>query len=123
MKLTLLQPQEIEFHYIIPTVRKYLSICLKEQGLDQKRIAELLHIRESTVSQYIHNKRASKINFNEKVKGAIKESASKIKTQDDLIREVQNIISLIRKDHIICDIHKQFVKLPEHCDLCEAGLN
>ena len=64
MNLQILQPQEIEFHYILPSIRKSLSIHLKRQGLDQKDIAKLLHIRESTVSQYINNKRASKIDFN-----------------------------------------------------------
>ena len=122
MTLQLLQPQEIEFHYILPTIRKYLSIHLKEHGLDQKEIAKILQIRESTVSQYIHNKRANKVNFSPKVEKSIKESSLRIKTRDDLIREIQAIVSLIRKEQLICDIHKQFVKLPENCDLCDACL-
>ena len=120
MTLQLLQPQEIEYHYILPSIRKYISIHLKEQGLDQKKIASLLHIRESTVSQYINNKRANKIEFNPIVKSTIKESASKIKNRDDLIRETQNIIAVIRKCELICDIHQKFVKLPDDCNLCEA---
>ncbi|MBI2667534.1 helix-turn-helix domain-containing protein [Candidatus Woesearchaeota archaeon] len=120
MNLQILQPQEIEFHYILPSIRKSLSVHLKEQGLDQKEIARLLHIRESTVSQYINNKRANTIEFNKKIESAVKESSKKIKNQNDLIREVQNIILLIRKEQLICDIHRKFVKLPENCDLCEA---
>jgi|TARA_Y100000310_G_scaffold38954_1_gene36512 predicted transcriptional regulator len=120
MALQLLHPQEIEYHYILPSIRKHISIHLKEQGLDQKKIASLLHIRESTVSQYINNKRANKIDFNPIVKSTIKESASKIKNRNDLIRETQNIIAVIRKCELICDIHRKFVKLPDDCNLCEA---
>ncbi|MBI2663044.1 helix-turn-helix domain-containing protein [Candidatus Woesearchaeota archaeon] len=120
MTIQLLQPQEIEFHYILPSIRKSLSVHLKEQGLDQKGIAKLLCIRESTVSQYVNNKRANKVDFNPKIDSEIKKSSLRIKTKNDLIREVQNIVLLIRKEQLICDIHRKFVKLPEKCDLCEA---
>jgi|TARA_Y100000310_G_scaffold302635_1_gene340199 predicted transcriptional regulator len=121
MNLQILHPQEIEFHYILPSIRKYLSLCLKEQGLGQKQIANLLHIRESTVSHYINNKRATKIKFNSKIKETIKEASLRIKSQNDLIRETQTIMNFIKKENLLCDIHKQFVKLPTNCDLCEVG--
>ena len=68
-----LQPQEVEVFYILPTIRKYLVVYMKEEGLSQKEIAKKLFIRESTVSQYTHGKRASVIDFNENIKKKIKE--------------------------------------------------
>jgi len=118
---SLLQPQEIEVYYIIPTVRHYLSIFMKEQGSKQKEIARILNIKESTVSQYLSNKRGSKFKFSKEIEDAIKESASKISGNFSLITETQKILKLIRESHELCHIHKQLSPVPRSCDPLKTG--
>ena len=57
----LLQPQEIEVFYVLPALKRYLSIYMKENGLNQSEIAIMLDLEKAAVSQYINNKRGNKI--------------------------------------------------------------
>ena len=53
MASKLLLPQEIETFYVIPSLRRQLALCLKEKGMKQKDIAQLLGIDTAAVSQYL----------------------------------------------------------------------
>ena len=117
----LLQPQEIEVFYIIPTIRSYFTRYLKQKGMNQKEIAKLLGIRESTVSQYMSSKRASKIIFSPVVEGRIEEASNNIKSKLDIIRETQNILRFIRNSGEICNIHKTLCMLPADCTIAKMG--
>ena len=117
----LLQPQEIEVYYIIPTIRHYLSLFMKKQGLKQKNIAKILNIKESTVSQYLSEKRGSKFKFSKKIEDSIKESASKIKDSYVFIIETQKILKLVRESGELCHIHKQLSPVPRTCDPIKTG--
>lgn len=119
----LLMPQEIAVFYILPTIRSNISRQMKENGLSQKEIANILCVRESTISQYLHLKRASKIGFNDKVTSEIKESANKIKNKVDLIRETQRLLKIVIDSGAICEIHKRFSDLPEQCNIDDMGCN
>ena len=114
-------PQEIEVMYIIPTVRRYFAIYLKELGRSQKEIAIILSLRESTVSQYITKKRGALAKLNNEILAEIKISVRKIKTTEDVIREMQRILKIIRTSKVICDIHKQFSNIPAGCDPHKLG--
>lgn len=117
----LLQPQEIEVFYILPTIRKYLSLYMKEQGLNQKSIAAVLFIRESTVSQYLNERRASQIEFNDKIKAEIKISAGRIKNRAELVRETQRLLNMVRTERVLCQIHRKISNLPMSCTLEKMG--
>ena len=117
----LLQPQELEVFYIIPTIRKYLTLNLKQRGLNQKTIAHLLGIRESTVSQYINDKRAAKISFSDETQSFVKDASQRIETQTDMIREVQTILKHIRTIGELCSIHKQLSCVPVGCEPHATG--
>ena len=119
MQLTL--PQEIEVMYIIPTVRRYFAVYMKEQGKSQKEIALLLCIRESTVSQYITKKRGVLAKLNDEILLEIKKSVITIRTTEDVIKEMQRILKMIRTSKAICDIHKQFSHVPTGCDPHQLG--
>ncbi|HLD12509.1 MAG TPA: transcriptional regulator [Candidatus Nanoarchaeia archaeon] len=119
MLQSLMQPQEVEVFYIIPTIRKSLAQALKHQGMPQKNIAELLSIQASTVSQYLNNKRAHTITFPAYLEREIRQAATTIKTPTDVIRIIQTIIQHIKTSKTICDIHRQVSKnLPKGCDAC-----
>ncbi len=117
----ILQPQEVEVFYIIPTIRSSLTKYFKQAGLSQKEIAKLLGIQESTVSQYVNSKRASKIKFSPIVEQKISESAQNIKSKIDVIRETQSVLRFIRNSGEICSIHKLLCSLPEECTISKMG--
>ncbi|MBI4151675.1 hypothetical protein HY496_01780 [Candidatus Woesearchaeota archaeon] len=111
-------PQEIEMWYILPAIRKELVISLKEKGSTQKKIAELLNLTESAVSQYMKSKRAKDIIFNPEVKQYIKDAAERIKDQKTAYQELQRIIQYVKKTKAICQIHMGMEKGLEGCDIC-----
>ena len=111
----LLQPQEIEVFYIIPTLRNQLAIAMKEQGLKQKQIAVLLGIEPATVSQYLHEKRGNKIEFSKEIIDEIKISAFKIKDRLSLLKEMQRLLRIMRTTREICKLHKQLSNIPSEC--------
>jgi len=117
-KSQLMHPQEVEVLYILPTIRKELAISMKELGLSQKKIAGLLGVRESTISQYITAKRATKIELGPKLKKEVKKSAKIINNTHDSIKETQRILDLVRESKLVCDIHKQMADIPNECDMC-----
>ena len=117
----LLHPQEVEVYYIIPTIRHYLTIFMKKEGLKQKEIAKILNIKEAAVSQYLSNKRGSRFKFSKEIENAIKESAYKIKNNFSLITETQRILKLIRESHELCKIHKQLSPVPKTCNPLKTG--
>ncbi len=116
---TVLQPQEVEVFYIIPALRSAIAKQLKEQGKSQKEIAHLLGLRESTVSQYINERRANLITFSREIEKLIHKSALSIKEHFDVIREVQSLLYAIKNSRELCIIHQQINKtIPKKCDTC-----
>ena len=116
-----LQPQEVEVFYIIPTIRSSLTKYLKQNGMNQKQIAKVLGIRESTVSQYVSYKWASKIRFSAIVEEKITECSKNINSKLDVIRETQKLLRFIRNSGEICSIHKTLCGLPGDCSIEKMG--
>ncbi len=113
----ILLPQEIETFYIIPTIRKHIAINLKNRGLKQKEIAEIMMINTSAISQYSSTKRGNRIILNKEIQKEIENSCKTIKDQVSYIKSIQNILKFIRKSYI-CQIHKQISKVPKECKSC-----
>jgi predicted transcriptional regulator len=74
--------------------------------MSQKEISEILGITQAAVSQYVSNKRGSKIELQNDVKGAITDLAADIARgeTDDLMMRICKICRKIRED--------------EHCEIC-----
>jgi len=119
----ILQPQELEVFYIIPTIRRYLTVYMKELGKPQKEIAKILGVQESTISQYVRHKRAAEINLSQEIESKIKEAVSRINNSFDVIRETQQVLKVIRDSGEMCKIHKQLADIPENCDIKIMGCN
>ena len=118
----ILQPQEIEVFYIIPTLRKYLAIALKERGMKQTEIAKLLDIENATVSQYIKGKRGNKVSFNKIIENEIKRSAQNINDKISLLRETQRLLRMIKHTGELCAIHKRLSQgIPCNCNPALTG--
>jgi hypothetical protein len=113
-------PQEIEVWYVIPAVRRELARFLVEKhNMKQKDIAKLLGTTEAAVSQYLHNKRASEINFSPEMKKQF-EIAAKLIVKDNsrAVNEILRLVSLAKQQGFSCDLCKKYNKgiLP----LCSA---
>jgi len=113
---TFLQPQEIEVFYILPALRRHLAMYMKLQGLRQNKIAELLHIEKSAVSQYIKKKRGNKVEFSEIVLNEISKAASRIKDELTLLGETQRLLRFVRGSGDLCRIHKDISNIPDNCE-------
>ena len=72
MTSPLKHPQEIEVWYILPAIRRELVVVLKEKGISQKKIAEMVGIVQSAVSQYLAGKRGGEVVFPKDVKDFIR---------------------------------------------------
>ena len=121
VKKHFLLPQEIETFYVIPTLRRYIAMALKERGMKQKDIAGLLQINSATISQYASSKRGHKIDFSEEVIVRVKEAAGRIKDHFTYIQEMQRLLLIIRKTNVLCLIHKQFSDVPLQCEPLAIG--
>ncbi len=117
--LQLLHPQEIEVYYILPALRRELSIALKRKGLEQKRIAELLGVTAAAVSQYLRNKRASDFRFDQQLQEEIGKAADRITSTPVMVAETQRLLSLSRLSGMTCQIHHKVSGISKTCDACQ----
>lgn len=118
VKGKVLTPQSVEVHYILPAVRRELAVDLKELGLGQKDIAKKLLVTEAAVSQYINEKRAQKVHFNDKIQKEIKRSAKRLKEDSFLIAETQTLLKMIKSEKITCKVCNEEGHIPESCEVC-----
>ena len=116
MTAKVLHPQEIETFYIIPTLRRYFALYLKQSGMKQKDIASLLGVTTASISQYASTKRGHKIHFSEEIEKQIKQSTLRIKSRITYFQETQYLLQLLRREKVLCRIHRQFSSLPDDCD-------
>lgn len=115
-------PQEVEVLYILPAIRRDLSISLKEQGMEQKAIAKLLNVSEPAVSQYLTSKRASQVKFSEKMQEDIKQVAKRVmenKTQLPILDETQRLVRHSLHERTTCGMCQGHVPgVPVGCTAC-----
>ncbi len=115
----MIYPQEIEVWYVLPSIRRELSKELIRLGLTQKETALKLGITESAISQYIKDKRASEIKFDENILKKIRLAAKKIAKGKSLMREITLVNDFMKKNKFLCQIHHKYDKnLPKECDVC-----
>lgn len=115
----MIYPQEIEVWYILPSIRKELAKEMINLGLSQKDIALKLGITEAAISQYLKDKRASNIKFENDVKKAIDRAAKRLTKNNNVMKEIEKINHLMRKNKFICKIHHKYdPSLPKNCDIC-----
>ncbi len=118
MGLKLLHPQEVEVFYILPALRSEFAKAFKVNGMPQTKIADIMGVTASAVSQYLSDKRASGITLNGDVKRLIKDTSQKVNNQPDFIYHTQQLLNHMIKHKITCDIHKQVADVPHDCDTC-----
>ncbi len=115
-----IMPQEIEVWYVLPAIRAELSKQMLQLGISQSEIAEKLNVSRAAVTQYVKNKRANDIEFNEKIKKDIKAAAKRIVEDNaDTMKEIHDICENIKQDKSLCKYHMQFCSvIDEDCNAC-----
>lgn len=111
-------PQEIEVWYVLPALRRELALALKEEGLSQRKIAQKLSITESAVSQYLSNKRGKEFAFPKKMISMIKKSAKRVVDGKNAVSELYSLSSMIKKEKVLCKIHRNYSSVPRNCCIC-----
>ncbi len=115
----MLTPQEINVWYVLPALRRELTLVLKKRKIKQKDIAKILGITEPAVSQYLKNKRAKALDFPKDVKKAIGTAADNLTKDKSCHRfEIQNLLDLIRTSGFLCKVHRKNDDVPECCNVC-----
>ena len=117
-----LSPQEVEVFYILPAIRSELTKELKVMGLSQKRIAEILNVTESAVSQYVSQKRASTVELTPKVREEIKKNAKRLAEGANIMNEIQKLLKLTLHERITCKKCQDVVPhIEKGCTICFNG--
>jgi len=113
-------PQEIEVWYIIPAIRKeFAKVFVKKHKLSYEKTGEILGISKAAISQYISNKRATKMKLPETVKKQVEKSAKiLIKDRKKAPIEIERILKLIRNKKCSCALCKKYN--PEIVKLCNC---
>lgn len=111
-------PSEIIYWEILPSIRKEIVFCLKDEGLKQSQIADILEITPSAVSQYINKKRGD-LSFSSSFKEIIKKEVSKIINNKKTPFEATNfLIKEFQKNKEICKVCSTKNKLDTSCNTC-----
>ncbi len=101
-------PQEIMHWEVIPSIRNQLVKELKELGYNQEKIAEILEITPSAVSQYIKGKRGNHVEFCEDFNADVKNSAKLIyENKSSAFNEIVTLTSTFKDKKMLCPMCKK----------------
>jgi len=118
-----LQPQEIEVWYVLPSIRRAVCRELVKLGMNQREIARMLGLTEPAVSQYLGNKRASKLKFDVKFNALVEETCMRIKGGKISAYEgIQQLALAYRRSGCMCVLHRKLDKVPQCCEKNLAGI-
>jgi len=103
-------PQEIEVWYIIPAVRRELSVTLAEKyKLKQKEIAKILGTSEAAISQYLSKKRAKEIKFPKEMSKDFEKACQEIIGDNKkVVKEIMLLTNLAKQNGISCCMCKKY---------------
>ncbi len=119
MVIQLLHPQELEVYYILPALRRELAKAMKHRGRSQKEIAVSLGVSDAAVSQYLHQKRATGVDFTKDLQKDIRESAAGISDRNAFLKAAQQLTRKIRGTRFICAVCRDKNKgMPKGCSMC-----
>ena len=120
MSAKLIFPQEIEVWYILPAIRKKISLKLAE-NMAQKDVAEIMGVTPAAISQYKKQKRAKEEIFDQEMENELEISVKKIiKDNNNLGDEMIRLNNLMKKKGIVCKIYKNVCALKgsQKCTYC-----
>jgi len=108
--------QEIETYYLIPAIRRELVKLMLEKGENQKKIADILHLTKSAVSQYLSGKRGKQFILSKEL---VKDTCENIMKGNNYLTEIQKLIQKLKSERKICKIYTENSIIPEDCEVCK----
>ncbi len=116
---------EIVSQSVLPGLRALIAKELMEKHkMTQGKVAEKLGVSQAAISQYYRAVRGSKTTFlqdNKEVRKYIQEIAGRIASGElnylSSIDEFCKICKIIRKNKLICEMHKKASNLKD-CNIC-----
>lgn len=115
----IIQPQEIEVWYLLPSIRRSLAASLKKKGFEQKKIASILGVTDAAISQYSNNKRAMDVDFNKAIKLDVDNATDRIiRDNSKVLYEIQRLLRTPEMLKTACQIHKKFGHASNKCNAC-----
>jgi len=120
-------PCEIVVKYVLPAFRSLVAKeLIKKHGFSQLSTAKRLGTTQAAISYYLYSKRGGKkIKQLESVpviqsaatKAAKEIAAGKSSATDAIVGFCRLCVDL-RRQEIICELHKDYVILPKVCEIC-----
>jgi len=120
-------PCELVVRYILPTFRSLVAKELIEKHrFSQVDAAEKMGTTQAAISHYLYSKRGNKKMRQLETVPQIQSTASDVAQgiANEKISAVDAMLSfcklciVLRTQDLICDLHRDFVSLPEPCDIC-----
>lgn len=111
--------------YVVPWIRRELAISLvRDYGMPQVRVAEILEVTEAAISQYLSSKRGSDMQIDDEVViREIKLSSEKLRNSRNcsISREICALCKLIRKRGAVPETVAKKAKIDEFEDcICDT---
>lgn len=107
--------EELVVEEFLPTVRSLLAERLRERGLTQSEVADILDISQSAVSKYAHGEvaRNQQVSEDERVIELADELAAGLATgettQIGALVEIEVLIRRLERDDLLADLHETAV--------------
>ena len=120
---------EVMVKNIFPAIRALIAKELMDNlNHTQNETANLMCITQPAISQYSRELRGKKVvilNSNEKVAAIIKDSAKTLANRDARKNTgmMCNICIAIRKEGLLCQLHKEIAPAHQNCDLCKDAVS
>jgi predicted transcriptional regulator len=120
-------PCELVVKFVLPAVRSLVAKTLVEKyHFSQVAAAQKLGTTQATISHYLYSKRGDKrikqLEAIPSIQSAADEIALGIATEKfspfDAMLKFCELCKNLRTQNIICELHKDFLVVPESCDLC-----
>ncbi len=105
--------EEVVVEDFLPTVRSMLAERLREQGLTQREVADMLGISQSAVSKYAHGRVAGNdtIRTHPKVQTTVEQLASELASGDTgrvrALIELEVLIRELEAGGLLADLHQE----------------
>jgi predicted transcriptional regulator len=114
---------EVSVWYLVPAIRRELSLALSRKHLSQAAIARTLGLTPPAVSQYISGKRAGVV-LPTGFRQLVTRAAGRIVAHTDCARfEIENLVQDAKRTGILCTVHRSHDSVPECCSVCMDGCN
>lgn len=99
-------PQEIETWYLIPALRKEISLCLiSDFKMSYDKVGKILGVSKAAISQYSKGKRAAKIKLPNKLEPILMRSCKRLVAQKSTaVAEIEEMMLIIRNKNLVLSV-------------------